>query len=211
MDFIETLKSVGGIKPCTRCHVEILPECCYCHGTGQVLDLAPLLAKPRCFIPVVSELIEKSEQRSVCTDISLVGQLYEAPQPLYIVGPQRAHSLVYEVARQLGGTAVVAFTVERTVDTGIGVIPDTYTELSLAIPPAATVLFVADRLTKQDEEWVMRALNSPSAGSPGVPLYETVKYLDYVLCLVSEVTSFGIFCGPGHSPGKLISLHQEKP
>ena len=64
MSFIETLRSIGGVKPCPDCcnedgtarfpcgvgkyinRVNESRECASCHGTGQIIDLAPLLAKP---------------------------------------------------------------------------------------------------------------------------------------------------------------------
>jgi hypothetical protein len=252
MDFIETLKSVGGVKPCP-CKNDEQDDVVHavdCHGTGQILDLAPLLANPHHLKDTAFALKEKlaeavtvsedgqrssncslrdygtKENRANC----LIWEALSHQFSPYVIGPQRASNLVYETSRQLGGTAVVAiedfkWEVVDTIDSGyedivqqmnhrgemyrIGRKQSGY-RLSLPIPPDATVLFVTDRLTKSDEEWVTAVLDSPSTGIPGVPLYETVKYLDYVLCLVADVSSFGIFCGPGHSPGKVISLHQEK-
>jgi hypothetical protein len=54
----------------------------------------------------VGELLENPQFLSSDQRTALFAAGYD--RQLYIVGPQRAHSLVYEVARQLGGTAVVA-------------------------------------------------------------------------------------------------------
>jgi len=109
MNFIETLKSVGGVKPCPDCKGcgkidsdfgNIVP-CLNCHGTGQALNFAPLLAKPGA-LSVYVEVMLKS------LGYNWHARWFKIEQPKVIVGPQRAHSMVYEVSRQLGGTAVVA-------------------------------------------------------------------------------------------------------
>ena len=215
-NFIGALESVGGAKRCPMCceadgsalypcgvgkYIDPRNQdqiCKHCHGTGQILDLAPLLAKPRCFLPMVSELIEKAEQWSVCGNVSLVGQIYEAPQPLYVVGPQRASNLVYEISRQLGGSAVVygrdAAETKRQWEAG-DFDPDGERLLG-DIPPDATVLFVTDRFDEAEMASVTDSVNNP------------IRWLPYVLTLVS---SKDVLHGPrGADELRVISLHQEK-
>jgi hypothetical protein len=149
---------------------------------------------------------------------------------LYVVGPQRASNLVYEVARQLGGTAAVAelktkivghdpvYTYKTVQGQSYGpetertfshfkrevVEPDGY-RLSLPIPPDATVLFVTDRLGPKMVEMVdtVMAVRVSTTPSPVV--------LSYLLCLVDSRQETGSGLCPvmmDHRPFKIISLHQ---
>jgi len=198
-DFIETLKSVGGVKPCPCFTLEGRGEvitcspvsfCPACHGTGSIIDLAPLLAKPKELEDCVKELIPLFNP-----------PVYPSP---HVVGPQRAHSLVYEVARQLGGTAVVAITKHKI---GLGepyechgemhdsptIVANGY-RLSLPIPPYATVLFVTDKTDEQEIKAIINLVTKPGNNTHTLP---------YVLALVSDKQAIAGF--------KVISLHQEKP
>jgi RNA polymerase subunit RPABC4/transcription elongation factor Spt4 len=234
-NFIETLKSVGGVKPCNELHrdgqvidlktgVQIVPsatgdDCCpVCHGTGTVLDLAPLLAKPDKLNEVATELLSLVSRYS--------GQTW---RHIHIVGPQRAHSLVYEIARQLGGSAVVIIEEETSICPRCG--EDTksvhtpchrinerfeYYHLSLPIPDNATVLFVTDRLDEKEMREIIGITDEVVKGSKG--------FLPYILCLVSGLAELTIerewiggVCPDGlqsrfYVPKvfKVVSLHQEK-
>lgn len=115
MSFLETLKAVGGVKPCSKCcdadgsakypcgvgkyidHKNQDVVCPACHGTGQILDLAPLLAKPKALRDVVECLIHRQVPGGNDVDTFAV-RLFDEKN-LYVIGPQRAHSLVYEIAR----------------------------------------------------------------------------------------------------------------
>lgn len=216
MDFIETLKSVGGVKPCPNCNMGIVPHdqpdvaftkiCPRCNGSNFVLDLAPLLAKPK----------ELEELAKV-----LEGKLWEVAKGMIddegefcVVGPQRANSLVYEVARQLGGTAVVAEPIveERMVSSGgYSSIPSREKQvmgyrLSLPIPDNGTVLFVTDRLQGAEHIEILHKVAESA---------KTI--LPYILCLMSmpcylndEPDTLTIGLNKGPDKFRVISLHQEK-
>ena len=224
MTFIETLKSVGGVKPCLKCSGtgdrfrlgDGQDRCNDCEGTGKILDLAPLLARPK-------ELGE-------CVEKLVIAQLPHT-QPnhgLAIVGPQRAHSLVYEVARQLGGTAVVMIEdieiAETTTKIMVDDVEDVVTRkvverqgyrLSLPIPPDATVLFVTDRMDEGEFREVARALTLGT---------DPMTILPYLLCLIGggevefrkpvtmgDSSMWGKYADKLPKTLKIISLHQEKP
>ena len=218
MNFIETLKSVGGGEPCQKCEgvgqYDGPPTkrnsigggtCEVCHGNGTVLNLAPLLAKPSCLIDLVTSLLNEvpwSDKPGPCK--AMTGKVFNAP-PIYVVGPQCAHSLVYEIARQLGGSAVV--TVEQHSHHyaqvgGAEVSIQPYMHqckitlgLSLPIPPDATVLFVTDRVDEVEMASVTDSVSNP------------IRWLPYVLALISNKS---ILLGPrGAEELKIISLHQE--
>jgi len=230
MNFIETLKSVGGVKPC-RCDgsgqeykklvdsgqmAEFMrnEKCWKCHGTGQIIDLAPLLAKPKELEKVVEKFfstemvdIGEYEKRIVGTEQDLL------VDNLFIFGPQRAHALVYEVARQLGGTAVVA---EPKLDEWTDkdgsykmselkkgkLVKDVGYRLSLPIPPDATVLFVTDKMDEQEMLAVMETtMTSQKEGSP-------FRFLTYVLALISAQDKL-VFLDLEKTEWKVISLHKE--
>jgi hypothetical protein len=223
MNFIETLKSIGGVKPCSKCQLLVFtPEtpkeardrmrkksaedCPDCHGTGQILDFAPLLASTKHLSQWMSVL------RLTMPPIPGHGE------NICVVGPQRASNLVYEIARQLGGTAVVVEPIHDTVErTGsMPSVPAIYVEgnswvftditgyrLSMPIPPDATVLFVTDRYDWEE----MRNLIGLMDGLD--------KVLPYVLTLIGVQEDVEFVCqtshGPNESTFKVISLHQEKP
>ena len=196
--FIKTLRNVGGVKPCPECAGEGMNvertgsmvtfatnsfPCVSCHGTGQILDPAPLLAKPKELGNVVSELCHEF-RRAVCSW-----------KDLHVIGTPRAHSLVYEVARQLGGTAAVAIE-NHDYSRANGLYISCY-RLSLPIPPDATVLFVTDRVDDSGEMLnVMEEERSKAAVLP------------YVLCLIAKDDVTGL-----HNRDqvlKIITLHQDK-
>jgi len=204
-DFIETLRSVGGVKPCPCFTLEgsgdvitctPVSHCPNCHGTGSIIDLAPLLAKPKELEDCVKELIPLFNP-----------PVYPSP---HVVGPQRAHSLVYEVARQLGGTAVTVKPEEPILkdifadmkrrglcydaDLEIKVNAARGYRLSLPIPPDATVLFVTDKTDEQEIKAIINLVTKPGNNTHTLP---------YVLALVSDKQAIAGF--------KVISLHQEKP
>lgn len=224
MNFLETLRSVGGVKPCPCGGIgrptvmfgrevdarDLKRMCPNCHGTGQILDLAPLLAKPRMLVEHVHELIERKEsgiwkmvkkKADFSTDNYEVGNVYDDPS-IFVVGPQRAHSLVYEVARQLGGSAVVAepTTEMREIEQGLceGLLELRITGYRLSIPilPDATVLFVTDRLDEQEMQSVMQCVSNP------------IRWLPYILAIVSNQDT--LEGGPrGMESMKIIALHKE--
>jgi len=202
----EALKAIGGVKTCPYCKgygdgdsEDMGVPCGGCEGTGQVLDLAPLLAKPKELHEAVRDLILLNADK-IWKEI-----IEGAPSPfdLYVVGPQRAHSLVYEVARQLGGTAVVAISHYRSK-------PDefVYDTLSLPIPDNATVLFVTDRLDSDD---TLKELLDVITAARGLitPVNDGKRFsvLPYALTLVSR-GSGGMQIDPDLTL-KVISLHQE--
>ena len=228
MDFIETLRSVGGVKPCWQCSTpqptppgKRITVTCFCRGTGQILDLAPLLAKPKvlgedCARILCNKLYNKQDTKTPAFDV------WKESMNFHIVGPQRAHSLVYEIARQLGGTTVVAEpgyreeTLEWDDARGDQIVycKDGY-NLSLPIPSDATVLFVTDRVDEKELLWVFRAL---TLGRDPLPI------LPYLLCLIGDgAVAFRepVTLGDSSMWGKhadelpeilkVISLHQEKP
>ena len=209
-DFVEVLQSIGGVKLCDMlmCKNGHLPNasdatvqhlggdvCPRCHGTGIILDLAPLLAKPKELGNVVGELCHKF-RKAVCFW-----------KNLHVVGPQRASNLVYEVARQLGGTAVMAVEMEQPTtvieydstpecNKGHKELRIVY-RLSLPIPLDSTVLFVTDRVDDSGE--MLNIMEERSKAT----------VLPYVLCLIAKDDVTGL-----HNRDqvlKIISLHQEKP
>jgi hypothetical protein len=207
MDFIETLKSVGGVKPCPsikqetdNCHLG-----CQCHGTGQTLDLAPLLAKPDKLHLPVRQLIHE-----IVTN--------EEFDEIVIIGPQRASNLVYEVARQLGGTAVVAEPEYGLRGNPKGnmafppIIAMTGYRLSLPIPPDATCLFVTDKVDEKEMSDVVLAV----VPDPCSFRFAGGTVLPYVLALVGGsdklVIAAHVSSPQGFIPSSLlsiISLHKE--
>jgi hypothetical protein len=201
MTFIETLKSVGGVKPCPSCAGGYIPHlnrkeelCSNCHGKSYTLDLAPLLAKPRLLKELIGELLYTEIDGE-----SLLKKWYtpDTRDDLYIVGPQRASNLVYEVARQIGGTAVVSIPIYDDGD-----VVDGY-RLSIHISPDATVLFVTDRLGEQELTDVMCATMKTA------PKDKPHKFMKEVLMLVSRI-GFWQFPNPERTSWKIISLHQER-
>jgi hypothetical protein len=271
MNFIETLKSVGGVKPrpcgissqeLTQAYAWRHPNGCpECHGTGSIIDLAPLLAKPKELEDCVRDLCFPYKEISMkglcgvcCKDLNggvgfcslpcqgiwlntheVNGYAYghrieqglgsygyylgkKPPEKacirvpmfsknevnLHVIGPQRASNLVYEVARQLGGTAVVAEpdNIEDTRD-GIGGVWNTIYYLSLPIPDSATVLFVTDKWDKTEMTQVVQTTITSN---------EKAKALDYLLCLIGpEKTEQELDCRFGtNGRMKVISLQQER-
>lgn len=220
MDFIETLRSVGGVKPCPTCEgrgklslaslrsqEERMPSepCTDCHGTGQVLDLAPLLADAGGeLIDVAHSLLGmagfESGSCSVCHEV------WSKPKDhIVVVGPQRASNIVYEVSRQLGGTAVVAqdeYVPDEVYTSVTGRSNHACYQrkgyrLSLPIPESVTVLFVTDRMDEKEMATITDSVHNP------------IRWLPYVLTLVSNKDTLH---GPrGADELKVISLHQEKP
>ena len=208
MNFIEQLRQLGGVKPCVGCQTRsdrrtADPACPHCHGTDSILDLAPLLAKPK-------------ELEECVGDLAFRLGINNRIDGLYIIGPQHASNLVYEVARQLGGTAVVAHTrstsrmllmahergdmigeedMKVMLELERQGAPPTYF-LSLPIPSDATVLFVTDRYDYAEQVQICNQIAAPA----GEPARQTLPYL---LALVSLSEKFGNW--------KVISLHQEKP
>ena len=232
MNFIETLKSVGGVKPCLICGgkgsihaiepIEVdIDSCRNCHGTGQILDLAPLLASGRYLLNQVGDLVEKLIEADNNAE-----SWHYPPGPthnnLHVVGPQRAAFLIYEVACQLGGTAVVAepeygikevsrkeehIALQVDFDRGYTIIQSGY-HLSIPIPPDATCLFVTDKMDEKEMTAVVEATVCGPCGPHG-------NALPYMLCLVSSLNELHVTRkGPGWAmpsdPFKVISLHQEQ-
>lgn len=205
-DFIETLRSIGGIKPCD-CGVNGISwnhkpgVCAHCHGTGQVLDLAPLLARPEELHQPVYELIERMiDPRNRPAEDA---KQFATP---FVVGPQRAHSLVYEIARQLGGTCAVWAS-------GVGYDGEPVGgSLSLPIPDGATVLFVTDRYDSKSSEIrdIAHEIDGP------LHCFKGIKALPYLLCLITNrdrTMEFEIrdeHLLPQICNVPVISLHQEK-
>jgi hypothetical protein len=246
MNFIETLKNLGGVKPCPTTEwvgegdIKTARVCRICHGTGTVLDLAPLLAKPDKLRDCVNEFLLKIKEKAECPkcgglkkemtidgplpcmQCNGAGYLYVYPVTPYVIGPQRAGNLVYEVARQLGGTAVVAEEVievqsisadagcEPPEDNEVVVYNDTFAgdhcfrqltkyRLSLPIPDNAMVLFVTDRVDNQEMLSCTRTLYE----GDGAPEFGWArKILPYVLALVSTEDTVD-------SKWKVISMHKE--
>jgi hypothetical protein len=252
MNFIETLRSIGGVKSCPNCEtlraslvekygvkpsanqsiIDGLSECS-CHGTGQILDLAPLLAKPKeledCAkylvmkLPEVNEILQKALINPKKDAESWAGQTRPF-ENLSVVGPARCTTFGYEVARQLGGTAVVTKVLAEKKNCSVCGMPYAFNEdglhslcecpsghavdasvysLSLPIPDGATVLFVTDKIDEKEIRQMVGCVKER-------------KLLPYVLCLISqgnpelsvEVTEPWIVNGNNFS---VISLHQEKP
>jgi len=225
MDFLETLRSVGGVKPCSICPPPMpsarginlikegtdrviegpksLPEnmsnpsCSSCHGTGQVLDLAPLLAKPIILATVVHDLFFKNDDSPHSLSIAHVISEHRSRDTFHIVGPQRTSNLIYEVARQLGGTAVIVYSVSHMhpdADLEKNNVSHVHTAPSLPIPPDSTVLFVTDRLSDETAV-VQRSISVTTGGNAFEAIILTVNdytravnYLPYVLCLVDSRT-----------------------
>lgn len=176
-------------------------RCDICHGFGRTIDLAPLLSKPWALSDFASTLVEKAGFKVMFG----VAQSVDA-RNICVVGPQRAHSLLYEVARQLGGSVVTAnedfkWEVVDTFDSGYEDIVqqmnhrgETYRigrkrsgyRLSVPVPESAKVLFVTDILDVRE----MKAITAAVGPHEGV--------LPCVLCLVSRGTHEGV-----------ISLYQE--
>ena len=235
MKFIETLQAVGGVKPCHECAGKGMKvertgsmvtfatnsfPCEVCHGTGQILDLAPLLAKPSALRGIVRDLCDGMGYKDLPVFATwTVGDTVLSGRPgFYVVSPQRSASLAYALADCLDGTAVVAIPqgeyheeVKARTDIeastqGSGEMQQEKESsqdhkgrtklavgyrLSLPIPPDATVLFVTDKFDRQE---VLKLID----------VVATEKILPYVLCLISsEDTVDGKW--------KVISLHQEKP
>jgi len=213
-DFIEVLRSVGGVTPCINGGENEKPwhkddqgrtACVVCHGAGRVINLALLLAKPKELEECVKELWTKlscQHVAEVVTDRVLACQMKVQPTSTttvfpgdrYIVGPQRAHSLVYEVSRQLGGTAVVCKDFKEYIPSTMK-LSEPY-RLSIPVPDNAMVLFVMDKFGANNLEEFKATINTVEHG-------RAIHILPYILCLVStEFKNETIY--------KVISLHQEK-
>ena len=219
MNFIETLNNVGGVKPCPTCEDNGGPfieegddtyVCENCHGTGHIIDLSPLLAKPSKLADVVISLLIKGPIDGIparnITDLLVSKSLVGVPdkmefcgdRSIYIVGPQRAHSLVYEVSRQLGGNAVVVEFYPRD---------DYEPTLSFPIPSDATVLLVTDKVNEKEMIEVVKTT------IPDVLSHRTTggRVLPYVLSLISSTHELIIPADKNFVAGSLsiISLHKE--
>ena len=223
MNFIETLKSVGGVKPCPTCYGIAYksgdwmvqgkqPNCIQCHGTGSILDLAPLLARPKELFEPVRDLISDWAMDGHNGLLEWDAWLKHTTEGknIHVVGPRP--TLTYEVARQLGGTAVVAepkYGIEwiKDADEESGRRPSCLRQgyrLSLPIPPDATVLFVTDRVDEKELSAVMEAtMTSAPKGKP-------YKFLTCVLALVSHIGQYQ-FPDPENTVWPVIAMHQEKP
>jgi hypothetical protein len=185
MTFIETLKSAGCFKECT-CETLMDPKHCpSCHGNGCYIDLAPLLAEPELLNQTVQKLYDGFGLREK-----------RGNGRLYVVGPQRASNLVYEVSHHLGGTAVVA---RNPYD---GYFNKPYA-LSVAIPDNASVLFVTDRMEVDEMNEVIKATNPK-------------KPLPYILSLIAKNDEFrhshevDAVCPNGlPNSWQVIALHKE--
>jgi hypothetical protein len=203
VNFIETLKSVGGVTPCDCCNVDsavlYIPLCSVCHNTGHLLDLTPLLANTGELTDVTNELLKMAGfVPAVCEKCH---EVWLKPfVPIVVVGPQRASNIVYEVARQLGGTAVVSFDTGETVSDFTERAsyflksdgharnlkpPKQNYRLSLPIPDNATVLFVTDWLDVSEMKSIAECVKA--------------NVLPYLLCLVTD-----------HSREGVIALHYDE-
>ena len=235
MNFIETLRSVGGVKPCpipndpeqaldiacAACGKAIsfskgevyrtwCSYVCYDHAEG-VLDLAPLLAKPKELRVPVEHLIH-TKCPGATDDVDTFAVRYYDSKNIHVIGPQRASNLVYEVARQLGGMAVVVEPIRETVEKTctMPVVPAVCVEgdswaftdtigyrLSLPIPDDATVLFVTDRLDEKEMQEITQCVSNP------------IRWLPYILALVSDRDE--LVDGPrGAERQRVIALHKER-
>jgi hypothetical protein len=182
--------------------------CPQCHGTDNYLDLVPLLAKPKELEGVVLSMLDRLAME---TDSQHWYQ--EEGTTGVVVGPQRAHSLIYEVARQLGGTAVVAipqmtFGIKKTFKSRypVGTLFESISpndmgmeitgyNLSLPIPSDATALFVTDKYDVNEMSSLAGCVSNP------------IRWLPYVLSLVTDTD---VHHGPrGQDNMKIISLHEE--
>jgi len=108
-DFIETLRSVGGVKPCPCFTLEgsgdvitctPVSHCPNCHGTGSIIDLAPLLAKPKELEKQAGTLVYQFVEDDKKTYYARTDGHVHYPYPhrfknLHIVGLLRASNLVY--------------------------------------------------------------------------------------------------------------------
>lgn len=297
MNSIETLKHLGGVRPCRDCaqtgtqavisYEEPAKVCLKCHGTGQIIDLAPLLAKPSTLEAVAVILLKIEEEVSTeglcgcclrklngdnsngfcsleCQDRwktthTVSGNAYgyamdsgrgnygplsgEKPparvviqKPLFkerlanlhVVCPARCTTLGYEVARQLGGTAVVAEPKYRDYVCDVPCFHHTLEvegyNLSLPIPPDSAVLFVTDRLDNEKKYRLTDSIGGPSK-HPYCKMQEIIhtvaalatrppewRYLTYMLCLVDDTGGkFDMPYGPHEGEWQVIYLHQENP
>ena len=237
MKFIETLQAVGGVKPCPCCSgtgtmmtasdpskplLSSSQKCSECHSTGRFLDLAPLLAKPMGLRQMVDSLLFKCHMSIPCefppvaiNDKAPLGYSVHEEYHYYPCGNLNVHvvgprpTLTYEVARQLGGTAVVAepkYGIEwiKDADEESGRRPSCLRQgyrLSLPIPDSATVLFVTDRF---DESEMMSIMNSATSSGK-------FTVLPYILSLVWDGKEMPLHAMTGKETFKVISLHQEKP
>ena len=208
MNFIETLKSIGGVKPCPNCggtHRAFMNDppgfrCDDCKEDGTILDLSPLLAKPLLIKDFVGYLLHTLYQIDGETVLKKWYAL-DTRDNLYIVGPQRASNLVYEVARQLGGTAAVT---RETYDMD----KITRQEFSLPIPNNATILFVTDIVDMKHEKELMGIAKAVN---------KLEEVLPYCLCLIHRKHKEGPMIQAITSDDKItgskfldvISLHQE--
>lgn len=205
MNFIETLKSVGGFKPCR-----------FCGGTGKTdeddgkgplpcecveeFDLAPLLARPD-HVATVSGLLTVDLFKQIELN-KLVGEEVVPEIPfftnLHVVGPQRASNLVYEVARQLGGTAVnIGWQRQVYENPALGESINFVQVLSTPVPESATVLFVTDAFHNDMTEF-----------DNILKLVSKSKKLPYILCLVNFSGADGI-TDAKIGRADIISLHKE--
>ena len=207
MNFTETIKSLGCVQPCP---VTSDGQCATCHGTGQFLDLAPLLAKPNVLVEVVHELLFKQyhvDRCQECGDVGLSSTIESQTMPTHIIGPQHANNLIYEIARQLEATVVTCSPVETTF-IGHPAIPESLEDmnrwkttkslnyhLSIPIPDLTPVLFVTDKLDESEMNSIIGIVNNP------------IRYLKYILALVSDKNTIRI---RGAENFNVISLHQEK-
>jgi uncharacterized protein YbjQ (UPF0145 family) len=147
------------------------------------------------------------------------GELRKDPN-LYVIGPQRASNLVYEVARQLGGAAVVAIEQHshHFTQAGAEISIQPYmhqciitSSLSLPIPDKATVLFVTDKMDENEMlgiiETTIQSLTIRQV-HPGDDA--AVSIFPCVLCLVNQNSNELIrgHTTSGWKQGKIISLHQ---
>jgi hypothetical protein len=226
MSLIETLKSIGGVKPCPQLHFKTTSvsqfgisgeakHCELCHGTGSILDLAPLLAKPSLLTCMVQDLHQDWWAKHPDRYTKAYEQFQKPYKNLHVVGPQRAHSLVYEVARQLGGQSVTVedeyekFMAEDHDEAqGREAYQKTGYRLSLLIPPDATVLFVTDRVDMEHEAELHGMAEAVNRIKGVIP---------YILCLIHRKHEEGPMVDAivkdatvtGSTELKIIALYKE--
>ena len=184
MDLIEKMKELGGYWEYAG--GRYLAELTSGKVSDKFLNTGVLTCRPKPLANAVEHLIHK-KCPDATEDVDTVAVRNFDKKP-YVCGPAFGGiTLAYEVARQLGGTAIFTEPVYKTVttfdmegDDYPRTVKDGQALKRFKIPEGATVLFVEDVITSGKS--TLEMMNAVWA-TQGDKLFEN---LPYVLCLVNR-------------------------
>ena len=182
MDLIEKMKELGGYWEYAG--GRYLAELTSGKVSDKFLNTGVVTCRPKSLSYAVQHLIHKPVPDGV-EDVDTFAVRYSYKENTYVCGPAMGGvTLAYEVARQLGGTAVFTEPVYKTVttfdmegDDYPRTVKDGQALKRFMIPEGATVLFVEDVITtgKSTLEMISAVRDATEA-----------NFLPYVLCIINR-------------------------